>query len=208
MLQQYNNPHAFFNFRGVPNMMPPQPMGFMPPHAAHHQAAHHAAHHHMALQNSQTQPPMPAPQTPFMKRPTGQMQPNMPPSSNYTAPADNPEYTTLPPGEAKTLKGYGTRPITEKGKTLMETYERVMARPQGTFPQFGAKDKKDCHFFNSPAGCRNGDACAFGHVPGSSPPTHSNNNSSSNSASKSRKMKCRNFPNCKFGNKCRFLHGH
>eukprot|EP01064_Diplonema_japonicum_P037112 TRINITY_DN8617_c0_g3_i1.p2 TRINITY_DN8617_c0_g3~~TRINITY_DN8617_c0_g3_i1.p2 ORF type:complete len:222 (+),score=32.59 TRINITY_DN8617_c0_g3_i1:57-668(+) len=150
----------------------------------------------------------------------GKLGPQMPPTSSYVAPQkqENPEFNALQPGEARTMKGYNSEiPISEKGATMMATYERVMARPQGSFPNAysssrgqpgqpglpglgggggggGGGKSNECHFHNTSQGCRNGTGCAFLHSDGSS------------SKFGKSKVKCRNLPNCTFGPKCRFLH--
>eukprot|EP01060_Flectonema_neradi_P034859 TRINITY_DN624_c5_g1_i1.p1 TRINITY_DN624_c5_g1~~TRINITY_DN624_c5_g1_i1.p1 ORF type:complete len:182 (+),score=36.03 TRINITY_DN624_c5_g1_i1:165-710(+) len=141
--------------------------------------------------------------------------PNMPPPSNY-APLpkqENRDFAQLMPGQAVIKKGYNRgQPISAKGKQLMATYEKVMARPQGSFPYMsqkgggmgggmGGDGKKPCHFHASAQGCRNGASCKFSHEGGGG------KGGKGGSAPNTSKIPCRNFPgNCSFGTKCRFMH--
>eukprot|EP01061_Rhynchopus_euleeides_P030287 TRINITY_DN50370_c0_g1_i1.p1 TRINITY_DN50370_c0_g1~~TRINITY_DN50370_c0_g1_i1.p1 ORF type:complete len:205 (+),score=53.40 TRINITY_DN50370_c0_g1_i1:217-831(+) len=161
---------------------------------------------------------------------------NMPPASNYHAPqkAENPEYQSLAPGQAAVYRGFKSGPISEKGQRLMNKYEEVMRRPQGYFPDVysfsraqkyaqtgsptagggkggppppmgppqGMGGKPACHFFKSPQGCRNGESCKFSHDPHAKPAFKAGGPPKPHSI----KVKCRNLPNCQFGEKCRFQH--
>eukprot|EP01062_Namystynia_karyoxenos_P064005 TRINITY_DN5685_c0_g1_i1.p1 TRINITY_DN5685_c0_g1~~TRINITY_DN5685_c0_g1_i1.p1 ORF type:complete len:439 (+),score=123.72 TRINITY_DN5685_c0_g1_i1:140-1318(+) len=62
--------------------------------------------------------------------------PHMPPQSGYMPPRreENPEYMALQPGQSMVVQGYGNRTATDRGRALMDAYERAMSRPSGSFP--------------------------------------------------------------------------
>eukprot|EP01065_Artemidia_motanka_P025173 TRINITY_DN3009_c0_g1_i1.p1 TRINITY_DN3009_c0_g1~~TRINITY_DN3009_c0_g1_i1.p1 ORF type:complete len:390 (+),score=66.31 TRINITY_DN3009_c0_g1_i1:337-1506(+) len=47
---------------------------------------------------------------------------------------ENPEYAQLRPGQSVVMQGYGDRQVSDKGRALMDNYEKVMQRPTGSFP--------------------------------------------------------------------------
>ena len=73
-----------------------------------------------------------------------------------------------------------------------------------------------CRYFKSPAGCRNGDTCRFSHDVNAKPPTgppqqagvppQFSKGAAGAPKPHSIKVKCRNLPNCTFGEQCRFQH--
>ena len=107
----------------------------------------------------------------------------------------------------------------------MATYEKVMARPQGSFPYMSGKgqEKKPCHFHASAQGCRNGASCRFSHegvMGGGAAPGlglglglggggggKGGGKGGGGGGSNTAKIPCRNFPgSCNFGTKCKFMH--
>jgi len=79
---------------------------------------------------------------------------------------ENAEWQAMQPGEARVLQGYGPeegRASNSKAKALMDTYDRVMARPtpgQSTDP----RSEVPCKFWSSGRFCNQGDACPFSHA--------------------------------------------